>query len=47
MNLTLTGWKVFGVQLYIFGEVMATNNVIMQEDDKSPALVILSSNSKR
>ena len=26
MNLTLTGWKVF-----IFGEMMATNNVIMQE----------------
>ena len=34
----------------IFGEMMATNNVVMQEDqvsDKSPALAILSGSCKR
>ena len=34
----------------IFGEMMATNKAVMQEDrvsDKSPALVILSSSCKR
>ena len=34
----------------IFGEMMATNNAVMQEDrvsDKSPALVILSGSYKR
>ena len=34
----------------IFGEVMATNNAVMQEDqvsDKSPALIVLSSSFKR
>ena len=33
-----------------FGEMMATNNTVMQEDrisDKSPALVILSGSCKR
>ena len=33
MNLTLTGWKVY-LESGIFGEMMAKNNVIVQEDQQ-------------